>query len=281
MIGCDGIRSRIRQLVLGEENPASYPHYSHKYAVRGLVPMDKAKAALGDLKPSTRFMHLGPNAHALTFPVAMSSLLNVVAFITDPGEWPHPDRMTASGPKSEATAAFASFGPTVRTIMSLLPEEINKWAVFDTYDHPATTYSKGRMCLVGDAAHASAPHHGAGAGFCIEDAAALCTLMVTASSKIREFKGSRAEIIRTALTTYDAVRRERAQWLVESSRRIGEVFEWQDPQAGSDTEKCHHETDWRSHAIWDYDVSAMVHETGEKYSQRLEALSLGEVSVKA
>ena len=274
MIGCDGIRSRVRQLVLGEDNPASYPHYSHKYAIRGLIPMEKARAALGEQKTSTRFMHLGPDAHALTFPVAMGSFLNVVAFVTDPEEWPYPDRMTANADKAIAAATFNTFGPTVRTIIDLLPQEINKWAVFDTWDHPATTYVKGRICIAGDAAHAAAPHHGAGAGFCVEDAAVLCTLLRDALPKIRESRSSKAEIIRTAFAVYNSIRHGRAQWLVDSSRRIGELYEWQDPQAGRDTEKCRYETDWRSHAIWDYDVEAVVQRTSEEYSQKLKALHL-------
>lgn len=84
VIGCDGIRSRVRQILFGEDHPAASAHYSHKYAARGLIPMDRARKALGDAKVETRFMHLGPDAHALTFLVAHGSLLNVVAFVTDP-----------------------------------------------------------------------------------------------------------------------------------------------------------------------------------------------------
>ena len=269
MIGCDGIRSRVRQLVLGEDNPASYPHYSHKYAIRGLIPTDKAKAALGDYKPTERVMRLGPDAHALTFPVAGGSFVNVVAFVHDPEDWPEPDKLTAPANKGEAAAAFNRFGPTVRAIMDLLPEKIDKWAVFDTFDHPATTYRKGRICIAGDAAHAAAPYHGAGAGFGIEDAAVLCALMPAASATIRESGASKAEIIHVALAAYDAVRRERAQWLVESSRRIGEIYQWRDVEVGRDNNKCRHEAEWRAHAIWDYDVDAMIRETREEYSQRL------------
>jgi salicylate hydroxylase len=45
--GYDGIMSRVRQLILGEDNPESYLQYSHVYAYRGLLPMDKAFEALG------------------------------------------------------------------------------------------------------------------------------------------------------------------------------------------------------------------------------------------
>ena len=41
------------------------------------------------------------------------------------------------------------------------------WALFD--HPPAHTYTKGRVCLLGDAAHASTPHNGAGTCFDCED----------------------------------------------------------------------------------------------------------------
>lgn len=135
VIGCDGIRSRVRQLVVGEDNPASYPHYTHKYALRGLIPMTEAVAALGEAKCATRFMHLGYNAHLLTFPVALGSLMNVVAFVSDPQEWPH-EQMTSVASKQEAVEAFKDFGPTVRAVVGLLPDELSRWAVFDTVLHP-------------------------------------------------------------------------------------------------------------------------------------------------
>lgn len=48
VIGCDGIKSRVRQLILGEDDPASHPQYTYKYAYRGLVPIEKAVEALGE-----------------------------------------------------------------------------------------------------------------------------------------------------------------------------------------------------------------------------------------
>ena len=58
VIGCDGIKSRVRRIVLGEDNPQSHPHYSHKYAYRGLVPMEKAIEALGEDMAGNRHMHV-------------------------------------------------------------------------------------------------------------------------------------------------------------------------------------------------------------------------------
>ena len=157
--------------------------------------------------------------------------------------------------------------------MDLLPDNLDKWAVFDYFDNPATTYVRGRVCISGDAAHASAPYHGAGAGFCIEDAAVLAALLDIARQKqdIRD-NISKSNLLRAALDTYDAVRRERNQWLVESSRYVGEMYEWRDPEIGRDFGKIGHEIDWRSHRIWDFDVASMMTEAEEAYVRKIEEI---------
>jgi salicylate hydroxylase len=270
VVGCDGIKSRLRQLMLGDDHPACQPSYSHKFAFRGLIPMDKARALLGDYKTSTRFMHLGRDAHALTFPVAGGALLNVVAFVTDPNPWTEPDgKLTAPATKAEAMKAFAGFGPAVRAIMSLLPEELDKWAVFDTYDAPVPRYTRGRLCLAGDAAHAAAPHHGAGAGFGVEDALALAELLAAVDQRLDESVDDdrRDTIIVRAFDAYNEERYERTQWLVDSSRRVGDLYEWRDPDCGSDADKFGPELQWRCRKIWDFDVDQMVSRALKRWSE--------------
>jgi salicylate hydroxylase len=236
--------------------------YTHKYAFRGLIPMTTASSVLGKEKTDTRHMYLGPNGHALTFPVAGGKLLNVVAFVTDPDEWPHANSFTAPAKKADAIEAFKEFGPTVRSIIDMLPDELSKWAVFDTYDNPAPTFVKGRVCITGDAAHAAAPYHGAGAGFAIEDGAVLAD--VDTSKK--------AYLVEKALQTYDNIRLERAQWLVETSRYIGEMYEWQNTRVGSDHMLSAKEIDWRCRRIWDYDVDGMMRQTRELFDRHLSAV---------
>lgn len=48
IIGCDGIKSRTRAILVGDEHPAAKPVYTHKYAYRGLIPMDEAIQVLGE-----------------------------------------------------------------------------------------------------------------------------------------------------------------------------------------------------------------------------------------
>lgn len=58
VIGCDGIKSRVRQLIVGENHPAAHPTYTHKYAYRGLIPMEKAKEALGEDNAVNAKLHM-------------------------------------------------------------------------------------------------------------------------------------------------------------------------------------------------------------------------------
>lgn len=227
--------------------------------------MAQAEAVLGTVKTQSRHMYLGSDSHALTFPVAGGQLLNVVAFATDPNPWPHADKFTAPGSKADAVAAFGGCNKTVRSIIALLPDVLDKWAVFDTYDHPPSTYIKGRVCLAGDAAHAAAPYHGAGAGFAIEDGAVLAELMRTAAG-IPERRG----VVLAAMQAYEDIRLERAQWLVESSRIVGKMYQGQDDKVGGDLIKCAEEIEWRSRRIWDYDVDQMVAQASDRFDELLQ-----------
>lgn len=243
--------------MFGQSHASSQPSYSHKFAFRGIIPMDKARAALGDEKTSTRLMHLGPGAHALTFPIAGGTMMNVVAFVTDPSPWAEKDgKFVAAATKNEAIDAFAGFGPAVRTIMSLLPDKLDKWAIFDMYDNPVPTYASGRLCLAGDAAHASTPHHGAGAGCGIEDSLALAELLASVNQRAGVMPIR--NMVTKALAVYNEMRYDRSQWLVRSSRMLGEMLEWQDPQTREDTQVLGHELWRRCHEIWDFDVDEMV-----------------------
>ena len=76
VIGCDGIKSRIRVSLLGAEHPAARAVYSGKYAYRGLIPMDKAKALLGDDLAENAQMYLGQHGHVLTFPIEKGKTMN-------------------------------------------------------------------------------------------------------------------------------------------------------------------------------------------------------------
>lgn len=274
VIGCDGIKSRVRQLLYGPLNPIAHSHYTHKIAYRGLVPMDKAIARLGLDRARTQHMYGGPAAHVLTFPVAKQALMNVVAFVSDPTDWPLSRPMAQPATKSEVAAVFADWGPTVRAIIDLLPPEMDKWGVFDHLDYPAPTYSIGRVCLAGDAAHTSSPHHGAGAGIGVEDALALSVLLDSVAQGVESGTVvDKAKALEAAFASFSSVRHERSQWLVQSSREVCDIYEWKHPEFGTDMDRAHEEITRRSHRIWYFDIEGMLGELEREYQGKMATVS--------
>ncbi|KAI0382685.1 FAD/NAD(P)-binding domain-containing protein [Hypomontagnella monticulosa] len=271
VIGCDGIKSRVRELMFGEDNPASYPHYTHKVAYRALVPMDKAIQALGEYKARNQHNHVGPNAHLIHYPVAKQTMINATVFMSDPNEWPDDKVMVAPGTRKDIEAVFADWNPCLTSLIQYFPEKLEKWAVFDTWDYPAPYFNKGSICLAGDAAHASSPHHGAGACCGIEDALCLCTLMIEVNATLRDTSMTKREALSLAFEVFNAVRRTRGQWLVNSSRRVCDFFhqpEWGDESTWIKAETCFEEIKDRYYKILHFDYNAMIQQTIEEYAKR-------------
>lgn len=263
MIGCDGIRSRVRQLILGETNPASQPRYTHKFCFRALLPMAAVRNVLSPERIRDRFMYNGPGAHVITYSVAGGALLNALFVVSDPDPWPPGARHTAPGTKQEVVDAYKEWHPAVRGLVDLLPEKLDKWAIFDMYDYPAPHYNVGSVALAGDAAHASGPHLGSGAGFGIEDALVLASVLKAADDELGGTAGGEAEKSKTqichdALAAYNTARFDRDQWLPGATREAVELFQWQDKEVGSDPEKFLARVGGLYHTIWDNDIDEMV-----------------------
>lgn len=250
VIGCDGIKSRVRQIMFGENHPCAHPGYTHKYAYRGLVPMEKAVEAVGEERAKNACMHVGPGSHVLTFPINHGQILNIVAFHTNDDDWPDYQRLTRPAKREDALKDFERFGPNVKALLKLTKPDLDVWAIFDLLDNPVPRFNKGRVSITGDAAHATSPHHGAGAGMCIEDSAVLATML--ADERVKS-----ATDIEAVFTAFDACRRERGQWLVQSSRFIGDAYEWRAEGVGDDIKKIENEINRRNAIIGDVDIDKL------------------------
>jgi len=265
VIGTDGIKSRVRAWMVGEHDPRARPTYTHKYAYRGLIPIPKATSALGADNAQNAKLHMGQDGHVLTFPVNHGSTMNVVAFKTNSAAWPSEDKLTLPTTKEAALHDFQDFGPTVTHIINLLEPNLDCWAIFDLGDHPMQFYNKGRVCLLGDAGHATTPHHGSGAGFCIEDAAVMCELLDDA-----RVRGKGTQGLEAAFQAFSNSRIERANWLVQSSRRTGDLYEWRAEGVGRDVEKIEQECRERDERIWNAQISDMIEEGKRALGNALE-----------
>lgn len=248
VIGCDGIKSTTRRLMFGSDHPCANPSYTHKYAYRGLIPMEKAVEAIGEENAKNSCMHMGPNNHVLTFPVNHGQILNIVAFHTDENDWPDYQKLTRNAKREDALRDFDGYGPNVISLLKLTKPDLDCWAIFDLGENPVPSCNKGKICLLGDAKSATSPHHGAGAGFCIEDSAVMSTIL--SDERVKSTKDLEA-----AFAAFDANRRERSQWLVQSSRFIGDAYEWRAPGVGDDFKKIESEINRRNGIIGDFDIS--------------------------
>jgi salicylate hydroxylase len=119
VIGCDGVKSRTRQILLGENHEATNPIFSGKYAYRGLIPMDKAVKALGDELARNSQMYLGQGGHILTFPIEKGKTMNVVAFQTKKnGKW-EDERWVLPMKREDMMLDFRGWGESSQQILSV------------------------------------------------------------------------------------------------------------------------------------------------------------------
>ncbi|KAF5560694.1 salicylate 1-monooxygenase [Fusarium napiforme] len=249
VVGCDGIRSKVREILFGVDHPSSKCSYTHKYAYRGMIPMKQAVEVLGGERALNATIWLGKDKHLLSYPVAHGTILNVVAYCSSSDDWPSESQLVLLATKEDLLHDFEGFRPSVLNILDNT-ERLDRWAIFDLGGNPVPTFVKGRVCIIGDAAHASSPHHGAGAGLCTEDAAVLASMLARDRVQV-------GADIEAAFTAFDKSRRQRCQWVVQKSRRAGQLFERQ-TELGSDFGQVLEELHETLPTIWDYDIEEVI-----------------------
>lgn len=90
VVGCDGVRSRVRQILRSQESDVEDMSFTRKIAYRALIPMDRATATLGDELARNAQMYMGLGKSVLTYPINRGKVLNVVALLTkEDGRWEH------------------------------------------------------------------------------------------------------------------------------------------------------------------------------------------------
>lgn len=248
VIGADGIRSKTRVLLLGQDNPESHPKYAGEFGYRSLVPMAEATAALGESFAKNGNVCIADGCLTTTYPVEKGTLLNVIA-AREQDHWDDPNWVL---PADEDTVRedFKDTGDPMRKIVSLVRNP-QKWSL---WHHPATsTFYRGRLALIGDAAHASTPHQGAGAGNAFEDALVLSRLLADSSIEC-------PKDVEHAFEAYDRVRRPRTLRVVNTSRDNGKVCMMRGEGIGKDLAAIDQDLNSRFEWIWYKDLDGHVDE---------------------
>jgi len=137
--------------IIGDERSIS-PQFSGKYAYRGLMPMEEAVDALGEtIRHSC--MYFGYNGHFVCFPVDKGKTLNVVAFRTkEDRKWGSTDWILPAT-VDEALEDYKEWSEPIKNVVRSLKKP-DKWMLFE--HPPAKSYcdEDGKICLLGDCAHA-------------------------------------------------------------------------------------------------------------------------------
>ena len=118
----------------------------------------------------------------------------------------------------------------------------------------------------------------------VEDALCLNTLLGQVCKTIKSVGGPAAKTmsLEAAFRTFDAVRRTRTQWLVNSSRRVCDLYhqpEWADPTRWVKAETCFEELRDRSYKIWHFNIRDMVDRSLVDYHSRLSGVGKREEEV--
>lgn len=187
VIGADGIRSAVRESLLGQDEP----QFTGNAAWRFTVPMERLP---NPIEPGLTNW-LGPGGHLVHYYVRGGALLNVVA-VHETDDWAA-ESWTVPGDRAEMSRVFGQWNNSVTALIGSA-ENCFKWGLFDR--PPLQRWSKGRVTLLGDAAHPMLPFMGQGAAMALEDGLALGLLLSGRHRSIEDslamYEGAR--IARTA-----------------------------------------------------------------------------------
>jgi salicylate hydroxylase len=159
LIGCDGVKSAVRQQFVGDPVRVSgHVVYRAVADARDFPP---------DLKLNAPCLWAGPDCHLVHYPLRGGEQYNVVVTFhsRDHEEWG-----VTEGSRDEVLSYFRGIGPRPRRLLDL-PKSWRRWATADR--EPIGQWSFGRVTLLGDAAHPMMQYLAQGACMALEDAATL------------------------------------------------------------------------------------------------------------
>jgi salicylate hydroxylase len=159
VIGADGVGSVLRRALYGADNPT----YTGQMVWRSLL--NAGDIPQETLEPTGHTQWVGPGRHLLAYKIRQGKLVNIVTQ-QDTDEWVEEGWSTRGDP-DEMRASFPNSEPRLEKLLSIVTE-CSKWGLFT---RPLTqNWGRGRIQLIGDAAHAMLPNAGQGACQAFEDA---------------------------------------------------------------------------------------------------------------
>jgi len=201
LVGCDGVRSKVREMVVGDGGPRISGHVAY----RAVLPIEEMPE---DLRWNAACLWAGPRCHMVHYPLRGWKLFNIVA------TFHHASRTTEGhnepGDRDELLSYFTHLPPLPRSVL----EKSRNWRRWVLGDRdPVGNWTDGNVTLLGDAAHATLQYFAQGACMAIEDAV---TLMQEVKATPDDLNG--------AFLRYQDKRITRTARIVLSSRELGRIY---------------------------------------------------------
>lgn len=203
VVGADGIKSQVRQHVLGQDRPV----FTGQVVWRVLVPVERVPPQLRTDVVST--IWCGPGNHAVTYYLRSGRLINFVGCVARPWE---EESWTAARPWSELDSDYTGWHPMVRAVVEAADrDQCFRWALNTRV--PAMVWSTPRVTMLGDAVHSTLPYMAQGAAMAIEDAGVLARALELALP------------LEQRLRVYEQHRAPRTRRVVEESTEMGQLYQ--------------------------------------------------------
>jgi salicylate hydroxylase len=225
LIGADGVHSRIRQGLFGDDKP----EYTGMLSWRGVIPMDKLPR---HMRRRIGNNWVGPGGHVVHYPVHRGEYMNMNGIIEIEG-WQE-ESWSAKGTHEQCHACFAGWSADVHAMIDHIATPF-KWALFNR--EPLPQWSVGRVSLVGDACHSMLPMLAQGGVMALEDGYVLARALEAAGDDIGQ-----------GLKRYERARIERTTKVVLGSAENGKRFQNR-TLANADEAQAYVDREWQPEKV--------------------------------
>lgn len=190
VIGADGIKSVVRQSFLGNANIRSTGQVCWRGLCNIQLPASEQPHAIEAWGKGRRFGYVQLGENKLYWYAVVNQQL-----------------IANQAPLQQL---FEDFHPMMLDMIDKTPvDSIHFSEIVDL--EPLHTWQRNKVCLLGDAAHATTPNLGQGACQAIEDAYALSLLLRPGGA------------VESAFQSYETIRRKKAHAVVNKSRLLGQI----------------------------------------------------------
>jgi salicylate hydroxylase len=199
LIGADGGASAVRNAVFGGQDAS----YTGHVALRALVPITRVPPAI---VADPYALYVGAGRSLIHYPLRHQTTMNLLGN-AQASQW-QAEGWSIPATVAEFLGLFDDFPEPVRELISAIPgPDLFKWGLRDR--EPLPVWTRGRVTMLGDAAHPMTPYLGQGACMAIEDGMVLGRAFA-ASADLAE-----------AFSRYEAARRDRANGVQLAARFQG------------------------------------------------------------